>query len=334
MDDAFRRRRHRPRRAEDRDHPLLDRIPMSGVILHQYPASPYAEMVRVALGLKGLAWSRVEQPNIMPRPFLTPLTGGYRRIPVLQVGADIYCDTGLIVRELDRRFPDPPLAPKGAAGMGWAMRNWAERAWFGATVAVVFGAHARSVPQEFIKDREELSGRAFDVKVLQSAAPMMADQWRANADLLDAQLAAGGPWLLGPAPTAADLAAYLNIWFLRSGEPEAFGRFTAGMDALADWVARMDAIGHGRPSDMSAEAAFRIAAGCEPETSRPSRPSEPQAITPGMMVSVMPDDYGRNPVVGEVAHVSPQEIAVRRQAEGAGQVVVHVPRAGFLVMKA
>ena len=307
---------------------------MSGVILHQYPTSPYAEMVRVALGLKGLAWSRVEQPNIMPRPFLTPLTGGYRRIPVLQFGADIYCDTGLIVRELDRRFPDPPLASKGAAGIGWAMRNWAERAWFGATVAVVFGAHARSVPQEFIKDREELSGRPFDVKVLQAAAPMMADQWRANADLLNTQLAAGGPWVLGAAPTAADLAAYLNIWFLRSGEPKTFGDLTAGMGALADWVARMDAIGHGSPAEMRAETAFRIAADCEPEISRPSQPGEPQGIALGTTVSVMPDDYGRTPVVGEVTHLSPQEIAIRRQAEGAGHVVVHFPRAGFLVMKA
>jgi glutathione S-transferase len=290
-------------------------------------------MVRVALGMKGLAWSRVEQPNIMPRPFLTPLTGGYRRIPVMQIGADIYCDTGLIVRELDRRFPDPPLAPKGAAGIAWTMRNWAERAWFGPTVAVVFGAHARAVPQEFIKDREELSGRPFDVKTLQGAAPLMADQWRANADLLNAQLADGGPWVLGAAPTAADLAAYLNIWFLRSGEPQAFARLTAGMDALAQWTARMDAVGHGKPTDMSAEAAFKIAAESTPEPARPSQPGEPQDVTPGTKVSVMPDDYGRNPVVGEVTHISPQEIAILRQAEGAGDVVVHFPRAGFLVMK-
>jgi glutathione S-transferase len=114
---------------------------------------------------------------------------------------------------------------------------------------------------------------------------MMADQWRANADLLNTQLAAGGPWVLGAAPSAADLAAYLNIWFLRSGEPEAFGRFTAGMGALADWVARMDAIGHGNPNDMSAEAAFAIAAQSEPEPSRPSQRGEPQGIAPGMTVS-------------------------------------------------
>jgi glutathione S-transferase len=307
---------------------------MNGVILHQYPTSPYGEMVRVALGMKGLAWSRVEQPNIMPRPYLAPLTGGYRRIPVMQIGADIYCDTGLIIRELDRRFPDPPLAPKGAAGIGWTMRNWAERAWFGATVAVVFGARAEHVPPEFIKDREQLSGRPFDVNAMKQAAPLMADQWRANADLLNTQLSGGGPWLMGSAPTAADLAAYLNIWFLRSGEAEAFKRLTEDMSALAAWIARMDAIGHGKPTDMSAEAAFKVAAACEPERPRPSQGGEWQGIAPGMQVSVTPDDYGRNPVSGEVSYVSPQEIAITRQAEGAGAVSVHFPRAGFLVMKA
>jgi len=306
---------------------------MSGVILHQYPTSPYGEMVRVALGIKRLAWSRVEQPNIMPRPFLTPLTGGYRRIPVMQIGADIYCDTGLILRELDRRFAAPPLAPKAGAGVGWAMRNWAERAWFGASVAVVFGARADQTPEQFIKDREALTGRPFDTQAMKQAAPLMGDQWRANADLLNTQLAEGGPWVLGAGPTAADLAAYLNIWFLRSGHPSAFARLTSGMSALKNWVLGMDAIGHGAPTDLDAEAAFKVAAASEPEPPRPSQDGEPQAIAPGTAVSVMPDDYGRNPVTGIVTYVSAQEIAIRRQAEGAGDVVVHFPRAGFLVMK-
>lgn len=307
---------------------------MSGVILHQYPTSPYAEIVRVALGFKNLEWSRVEQPNIMPRPFLSPLTGGYRRIPVMQIGADIYCDTGLILREIDRRFPSPPLAPKGAAGVAWSLRNWAERAWFAATVAVVFGRLGEGVPADFIKDREELSGRPFDVQALKRAAPLMADQWRANADLLEAQLVDSGPWLLGAHPSAADLAAYLNIWFLRSGDAGKFKELTAGMQSLAAWTARMDGVGHGRPISMSAEAAFKVAADATPETPRASVSGEPQGIVPGMVVSVSPDDYGRNPVSGEVVLVTPQEIAIRRQAEGAGEVVVHFPRAGYWVIKA
>jgi glutathione S-transferase len=305
---------------------------MSGLILHQYPTSPYAEIVRLALGLKGLAWSRVEHANIMPRPFLTPLTGGYRRIPVLQVGADIYCDTAMILREIDRRFPDSPLTPPGQEGLGWALRTWAERAWFGATVAVVFGARGDAVPAEFIKDREALSGRPFDVAALKTVAPMMADQWRAHAHAVEERLAAGGgDWLMGPRAGLADLAAYLNVWFLRSGSPDDFARLTAGFPRLAVWAARMDGVSHGKPADMRPEDAFAIARAAQPEAARPSPGGEAQGLRPGMHAAVMADDYGRDPIVGEVVYAGPQEIAVRREAEGAGSVVVHFPRAGFWV---
>jgi len=305
---------------------------MSGVILHQYPTSPYAEIIRLALGLKGLAWSRVEQSNIMPRPYLTPLTGGYRRIPVMQIGADIYCDTGLILREIDRRFPDPPLAT-GNAGLGYALRGWGERAWFGVTVAVVFGRRADQVPADFIKDREELSGRPFDTAMMKAAAPMMRDQWRAHAMMVEDQLAHGKPFLIGDAPGLADLSAFLNVWFLRSGSAEDFAVVTAGTPRLLEWAARMDAIGHGKPADMTPETAFNIARDAEPEAPRASSADEPQGLAPGMNVAVMPDDYGRNPVAGEIVFAGPHEIAIRRTAEGAGDVVVHFPRAGFLVMK-
>ena len=65
---------------------------MSEIILHHYPLSPFAEKTRVALGIKGLAWRSVIIPQIMPKPELMPLTGGYRKTPVMQIGADIYCD--------------------------------------------------------------------------------------------------------------------------------------------------------------------------------------------------------------------------------------------------
>ncbi len=61
---------------------------------------------------------------IMPKPDLMPLTGGYRKTPVLQIGADIYCDTRLIARELERRFPSPTLFPGGNRGLSLALTHW------------------------------------------------------------------------------------------------------------------------------------------------------------------------------------------------------------------
>ena len=49
-------------------------------------------------------------------PDLVVLTGGYSKTPVLQIGADIYCDTKRIADELETRFPQPTLYPDGATG--------------------------------------------------------------------------------------------------------------------------------------------------------------------------------------------------------------------------
>src|ERR1700689_1920242 len=81
------------------------------IILHHFEESPFSEKVRLVFGLKNIAWTSVRISRIMPRPDLMPMTGGYRRTPVLQIGADIYCDTQVILRELERRFPEPTLFP-------------------------------------------------------------------------------------------------------------------------------------------------------------------------------------------------------------------------------
>ena len=116
---------------------------MTEVILHHYPMSPYAEKVRKALGIKRLAWRSVTIPVIMPKPDLTPLTGGYRKTPVMQIGADIYCDTQLILRELERRFPEPSFYRGTDAGTANALSFYLDRTLFSPVVGLVFGLNPR-----------------------------------------------------------------------------------------------------------------------------------------------------------------------------------------------
>jgi glutathione S-transferase len=97
---------------------------MADIILHHYPTSPYAEKTRLAFGIKGLTWKSVIIPNIMPKPDLMPLTGGYRKTPVMQIGADIFCDTQIIMRELDRRFPAMPLKPAALGACLSSRLHW------------------------------------------------------------------------------------------------------------------------------------------------------------------------------------------------------------------
>jgi hypothetical protein len=59
---------------------------------------------------------------------------------------------------------------------------------------------------------------------------------------------------------------------------------------------------------------------------------DPNGRKPGDRVEAMPDDYGKIKVSGEIVALSSQHIAIRRHDPRAGEVVVHFPRAGFLVL--
>src|SRR5438309_2223685 len=132
------------------------------LILHHYDASPFSEKIRKSFGMKRLKWRAVEQPSMMPKPDLVPLTGGYRRIPVLQIGADVYCDTQLIVRVLERLHPAPTLYPGASEGTCHAWNLWADRLLFLPLVAAVFAETWQFLPPEFIADRTKmLPGRNF-----------------------------------------------------------------------------------------------------------------------------------------------------------------------------
>jgi glutathione S-transferase len=145
------------------------------IILHHFPQSPFSEKIRLIFGLKKIAWTSVVITRIMPRPDLMPMTGGYRRTPVMQIGADIYCDTQCIIRELERRFPEPTLFPEACRGLASATAMWTDKAFFQSTVNLVFGTLADKVPQEFIADREKLRGAKFDIAAMTAAIPQMRD---------------------------------------------------------------------------------------------------------------------------------------------------------------
>ena len=109
----------------------------------------------------------------------------------MQIGADIYCDTQRIIRELEYRFPQPSLFPSGNEGIGWASAMWTDRSFFQNTVTLVFGSLGDLVPQSFIEDREKLRGAKFDVGAMKRLIPQMRDQYRAHVSWIEIQLASG-----------------------------------------------------------------------------------------------------------------------------------------------
>ncbi|WP_411286835.1 glutathione S-transferase family protein [Phenylobacterium sp.] len=301
---------------------------MAEIILHHYDTSPFSEKVRVMLGVKGLAWRSVIQPVIMPKPELIPLTGGYRRIPVMQIGADVYCDTQVILAELEARHPTPPVV----RGADWAVNLWADRLWFQASVAVVFGALGDAVPKAFIEDREKLSGRAFDVAAMKAAAPVARSQWRAFAAWVEQGLT-GGKFLGGSTASLSDVAAYMNVWWLGAAAPGVAEELLAGFAQTQDWRARMAAIGHGRPREMSGAEALNVAMTSSPGPAPPSDPADSGGFSPGDAVAVRADDYGRDPVAGRLVALTADRLVLARECGELDLLHVHFPRVGYVLAR-
>ena len=300
------------------------------IIFHNYPNSPFSEKVRVAFGIKGLSWRSVIQPVIMPKPDLIPLTGGYRKIPVMQIGADIFCDSQIILRELERRHPTPSLSPQNQ-GAPYGLGFWADRQIFQAAVAIIFGEIGDHVPEDFKKDRAAMSGGGFSSEALKAAVPVMRDAYRAHTAFLEDQLSDGRAFWGGDKPGLADIHAFMNPWFINSALPHKAAETIAEFAHVQAWYARVKAIGHGARSDMTPAEALAVAKAATSEAAPAADPHDPQGRKPGDKVKVSADDYGRDPIAGELVFSNAHEIAIRRSDPAVGDVVVHFPRAGFVV---
>jgi glutathione S-transferase len=299
------------------------------IILHHYPLSPFSEKVRLALGMKRAAWRSVTIPVWMPKPDLMPLTGGYRRAPVMQVGADVYCDTLLILREIERLHPEPTFYPAGGAGLASAVGWWAEKFTFMPSVCLVASLIGEHFPAELIEERKPFFGVDLSKQATLPQQHIYRQKLHAHLTWLADILADGRAFLLGPAPSAADLSAYHPIWFaLRNAGSAAEAMLP--MAPLRAWHDRVAAFGHGEPQETEAAEALEIAREHEPaEPGFASLSPDPSGCAVGDRVTVAADDTGRDPVTGELVACGPEEMVVRHFDPRVGAINLHFPRAGF-----
>jgi len=305
---------------------------MSRPILHHYPLSPFAEKVRAAFGIKAIAWHGVEQPMVMPKPDLLPLTGGYRRIPVLQVGADIYCDTALIAAELERRWPAPPLMAPGTAGLSQMIGHWADRTLFWHVGRFITGAMPEAFPDSFHADRAAMWGVPVDIERMRRAAPRYRESLRQQLPWLEDALAAR-PFLLGPAPSQADIACYAACWFLQHVGGVALAELRP-FPAILAWMGRIAAYGHGEMRPLRPADALAAAREARPATEWAVAADNPHGLAAGDTVSVAPDDYAKDAVTGRLVVLDDARVALARSDALVGEVVVHFPRQGYVVRRA
>ncbi|VVQ02519.1 glutathione S-transferase family protein [Pseudomonas fluorescens] len=308
---------------------------MSELILHHYPTSPFSEKARLLLGFKGLSWRSVKISPVMPKPDLTALTGGYRKTPVLQIGADVYCDTALIARRLEQKKGLPAFFPEGQEMIAATFAAWADSVVFQHAVSLVFQPESiavrfGSMPPEaikaFIADRAGLFSGGSATRL---SAEQARHQWPTIMARLEQQLQREqGDFLLGE-PSIADFALAHSLWFLKA--TAITSAWVDAYPAVSAWLGRVTGFGHGAFSEMTSGEALEVARNAMPAALPDEQFDEPNGFEAGQQVVIAATDYGVDPVAGELMFAGCEELIVRREDERGGVVHVHFPRFGFRI---
>ena len=309
---------------------------MSALILHHYPTSPFAQKIRSVLGFKQLAWKSVIIPSVSPKPDLVALTGGYRKTPVLQVGADIYCDTALICEVLEHTQPDPVLYPPHLKGVARVFAQWADTTLFWASMAynlqpkgaeMLFASLPLAAAQAFVADRKAMSEGMVRQRPQDATAAYRSYLRRI------AHMAEEHDFLFGAEPCVADFAVYHPLWFTRRVVPLMDDIFNA-TPAVLEWMDRIEALGQGRMEKFTAADAITVAAGADPLPLQGDVFQDEHGIPLGTTVHIAAESFGLEVTEGELIAATRTRYTLRRTDPRAGVVHVHFPRIGYVLKKA
>ncbi|CCL98447.1 uncharacterized protein FIBRA_00445 [Fibroporia radiculosa] len=327
------------------------------VVLYHYEASPFAKKVQSLLALKGVPYTRVLVLNIPPRPALSTLLGiTYRRVPVLAIGSDIYCDSAAIASALERRFPAAPTLYPFRVGVGKtapiaeevvktdtavvrALAFWAEGQVF---PTVQDHMPYESLPAEWIHDRSGHRGAPIDIPTIVARRDDSKSTVASHLALLEAQLADGREWLLDTtAPGLADIIVHTPFAWARTlssladlFDPTVVPRTIAWLDRTSTYLdARRVSAPVISPEDAAHVITSAQAEDIDYTVGFNATDARRLGTERGDAVTVTPRDVGKVPTVGTLVALSSEEIVLETRGE-VGVVRCHFPRLGFQIKKA
>lgn len=303
---------------------------MPDLIVHHYALSPFSEKVRAMLGYADLSWQSVTVGDMPPRPLLAPLAGGYRKIPVAQSGADIFCDTRIIAREIAELADKPELV---AANLDTPTQDFIARVDLELFLACIISAGNLTLLRKVVKESSwlNLARLLWDRIAMGSKAKVKTPGPKKMKQRVETHLAdletrlESQPFLFGDHPNAGDFSAYHSLWFQRDlAEQPRFKRFPR----VVAWLDRLQAYGQGHSTSISADQALKQAQAATPRVLPSS--TRDQALL-DKVVRIAPDDYGRTPVEGTLVASTDERWIVARDDNTVGRVHVHFPRQGFVI---
>lgn len=298
------------------------------MILHHYTISPYSEKIRLMLDYAEIDWQSSIVPPMPPRPTLDPFLGGYRRIPVAQIGADLFCDTRLIATEIATLSAKPELsfetAPKEASDFATATND-------NVFMPIVQGAVPSKVLKQLItqywpwqivgllKDRAQVGKTS-------KLAPMRSAERKTRVEDFKHQLENSlndNQFIFGDTPTIADFAAYHLVWFAKVTRP---GEFLTNSPNAQQWRQRMSDFRRGQSTKINKQRLF-----AQTKNSDPREPSQQQLADKdsGKQVIIRPSDYADDSTSGVLIGADNERWIIAKETPEFGAVHVHFPKHGY-----
>lgn len=285
----------------------------------------------------------------MPRPDLAAIDVGYRKIPIMAIGKDVYCDSRLILSKLESVYPESTLSPSTPAegGLRKLFENYAtDGGIFGNAVKLIPFWHDNGLLKNevFLNDRQKLmGGRRMTAEAMEAGRPDGLQHLRQAFHLLETTfLADGRDWILATqAPSLADIDAVWPFeWLMldpnmKDALPEAYVSAKIFPKTFA-WVNRFMAFveksksAHPKPISLDGKAmAQRILDSTSTDEIGFIR-DDPLKLQQGDEVEIFPSDYGQTgKTVGQLIGLTTNEVTIRN-SKG---LHVHFPRWNFSIKK-
>jgi glutathione S-transferase len=260
-----------------------------------------------------------------------PLTAGYRRTPVLQSGADVYCDTQNIVRAISELTATSLLLPTRQRGQIFALTDWVDGTVFNLAARVILTSALDTAPPEFIQDRGGLYfGPNWTPEGLKAQLPGVIRQLAAHLDSINQGLTDTGGYFT-ESLSYADISIAYVAWFIR-------GRWDVGPEFLSQFprVERIERDVHEQSTDrheeVSAESALMTALQAKSSAPRGVQAQIGSRLSEGMRVSIRPQaETSDPPIIGRLRYLDRVRVSIDHQDPQVGDVVVHLPVAGYQI---
>lgn len=298
---------------------------MAEFILHHYPFSPYSEKVRRMLAYAELDWKSVIHKEMPPRPLLAPLAGNYGRIPVAQIGADVFCDSNLIAEEIAVLAKKPELSYQASSQ---EIKDFIEHVEGKIFFAGVLAGGSSQMRKKIMKTMSLWDlGRFFIDRTIMGFSATTDNMIKPtearkilneHLEALEARLK--DDFIFGASPTLADFACYHSLWFPRDlGEHSFMNKYKK----VCAWMDRVKALGHSEVKEIDGEEALKIAR----ESSVRVYPESPTQ----KVIAIGPSDYRQKTTKGKLVYEDDIRWVISREHPRGGKTQLHFPKLAYTV---